>query len=175
MPRTERQLDLLQLLRRHGRPVTGLALAATLGISLRTLCRDVASLQAQGAAIEGEPGLGYILRPDATSPPLMFTEAELVALAHGARWVAEQGAAPMAAAARGALARIAAIRPAASRAASEDRALDVGPGAAIAAGEAEIATIRDAIRRQRKLAILYRDPQARRHAAHDLAAGAGLR
>jgi len=38
--------------------VRGAAIASELGISMRTLYRDIASLQAQGAAIEGEPGVG---------------------------------------------------------------------------------------------------------------------
>ena len=58
MSRTERLLDLIQLLRRHRAPVPGPALADELGVSIRTLYRDIATLQAQGADIEGEPGLG---------------------------------------------------------------------------------------------------------------------
>jgi predicted DNA-binding transcriptional regulator YafY len=54
--RSERLLDLLNLLRRHRRPVSGRALAAEVGVSLRTLYRDIASLQVQGATIEGEAG-----------------------------------------------------------------------------------------------------------------------
>ena len=58
MSRSERLLELLQLLRGHRYPVSGVDLAAKLGISLRTLYRDIRSLQAQGAPIEGEAGLG---------------------------------------------------------------------------------------------------------------------
>ncbi len=57
--RSERLFSLLQTLRRYRRPVTGKALAAELNVSMRTLYRDIATLQAQGADIEGEPGLGY--------------------------------------------------------------------------------------------------------------------
>ena len=73
MSRAQRLLDLLQALRRRRRPVRGQILADELGISLRTLYRDIGALQAQGAAIEGEAGVGYILRPGFTLPPLMFT------------------------------------------------------------------------------------------------------
>ncbi|PSJ20418.1 transcriptional regulator, partial [Halomonas sp. ND22Bw] len=48
MSRSERLLDLLNVLRRHRRPVSGRALAEEMGVSLRTLYRDIASLQAQG-------------------------------------------------------------------------------------------------------------------------------
>ena len=73
MSRTERLLDLLQLLRGRRTPVTGPDLARELGVSLRTLYRDIATLQGQGADIEGEPGLGYVMRPGFTLPPLMFS------------------------------------------------------------------------------------------------------
>ena len=68
MSRTSRLLDLLQLLRNRSVPVTGPDLASELGISIRTLYRDIATLQAQGADIVGEPGLGYVLRPGFTLP-----------------------------------------------------------------------------------------------------------
>ena len=63
MSRTQRLLDLIQILRRHRIPVAGTALADELSISLRTLYRDIETLKAQGAHIDGEPGVGYILRP----------------------------------------------------------------------------------------------------------------
>ena len=88
MTRTERLLDLLQLLRRHRTPISGAALASELGVSLRSLYRDIATLRGQGAGIEGEPGLGYVLRPGFTLPPLMFSVEELEALVLGSRWVA---------------------------------------------------------------------------------------
>ena len=62
MSRAERLLELMQVLRRHRHPVSGAALAGELGISIRTLYRDIASLQARGANIDGAPGLGYVLR-----------------------------------------------------------------------------------------------------------------
>jgi predicted DNA-binding transcriptional regulator YafY len=63
LSRSERLLALLQALRRRRRPVSGRVLADELGVSLRTLYRDIASLQGQGAEIEGEAGLGYVLKP----------------------------------------------------------------------------------------------------------------
>ena len=56
MSRSERLLALLQHLRRHRHPVSGATLAADLGISLRTLYRDIATLQSQGAHLDGAPG-----------------------------------------------------------------------------------------------------------------------
>ena len=63
MSRTQRLLELLQILRHHRFPVTGAYLAEKLSVSQRTVYRDIATLQLQGAHIEGEAGLGYILRP----------------------------------------------------------------------------------------------------------------
>ncbi len=58
MSRAGRLLELMQCLRRHRFPVSGAALASELGISVRTLYRDIAALQVQGARIDGEPGVG---------------------------------------------------------------------------------------------------------------------
>ncbi len=135
-------------------------LAAELGVSLRTLYRDIGALQAQGAGIDGEAGVGYILRPGFMLPPLMFSEDEIEALVLGSRWVADRGDARLGAAARNALAKIAAVLPADLRDELDASALLVGPGAAIAAGDAELAAIREAIRGERKLAIAYLDRDA---------------
>ena len=88
MSRAARLLDLIQLLRRHRRPVTAATLAAELGVSERTVYRDVATLAAQGVPVEGEAGVGYVLRPGFLLPPLMFDEEEIDALVLGLRWAA---------------------------------------------------------------------------------------
>lgn len=75
------------------------------------MSRAIATLQGQGARIDGAPGLGYVLRPGFTLPPLMFRPEEVEALVLGARWVAEKTDDKLAEAARNALARIAAVLP----------------------------------------------------------------
>jgi predicted DNA-binding transcriptional regulator YafY len=160
MSRAQRLLELLQILRRHRQPVAGGALAEELGISLRTLYRDIATLQAQGASIDGEPGLGYILRPGFMLPPLMFSEEEIEALVLGSRWVAERGDAPLGAAARDALAKITAVLPPDLRESLDANTLLVARGEGISAGDAEVTAIRHAIRSERKIAISYRDTHA---------------
>ncbi len=75
MSRAERLLGLIDELRKHHFAVTAQHLAHATGVSLRTLYRDIASLRAQGAHIEGEGGVGYMLRPGFLLPPLMFPEA----------------------------------------------------------------------------------------------------
>lgn len=157
MSRSERLLALLQLLRTHRRPVSGTILAQQLGISIRTLYRDIASLQAQGADIEGEAGLGYILRPGFTLPPIMFNQEEIEALVLGARWVADRGDAELGTAARNVLAKVAAVMPDDSRIALETVNLLVGPGGSGTVDVMDIAPLRGAIRTERKIRILYKD------------------
>jgi predicted DNA-binding transcriptional regulator YafY len=157
LSRAQRLLDLIQVLRRHRHPVSGAALADELGISLRTLYRDVATLNGQGAHIDGEPGVGYILRPGFMLPPLMFSEEEIEALVLGSRWVAKRADAPLQAAARNALAKIAAVLPDDLRRHLDASPLLVGPADSGAAGDTELPAIRQAIHNERKLRIHYAD------------------
>ena len=157
MSRAQRLLDLIQVLRRHRRPVSGAALAEEIGVSLRTLYRDIGTLNAQGARIDGEPGVGYVLRPGFMLPPLMFSEDELEALVLGSRWVAERADEPLGKAARNALAKIAAVLPDDIKDGIDASGLLVGPGEPIAAGDAQLPIIRQAIRKERKLRISYVD------------------
>ncbi|GLT11578.1 hypothetical protein GCM10007928_38100 [Sulfitobacter porphyrae] len=65
--------NLLQILRQSRTPVSGHDLARELGTSIRTLYRDIATLQAEGADIEGSPGVGYVLNKGFFLPPLMIS------------------------------------------------------------------------------------------------------
>jgi predicted DNA-binding transcriptional regulator YafY len=85
--RSARLLDLLQALRGRRRPVTAAQLADELEVSERTVYRDVATLIAQGAPIQGEAGVGYVLRPGLFVPPLMLGEEEIEAVLLGLRYV----------------------------------------------------------------------------------------
>ncbi len=158
MSRAERLLKLLQVLRQHRRPVSGRALAAEIGVSIRTLYRDIASLQAQGAAIEGEPGVGYRMKPGFMLPPLMFGAEELDALVLGMRLVAQHGDPTLAHGAAGALAKISAVLPAELRRELEASALLIGAGRKTAPHAVDAELLRAAIRHERKLTIDYRDP-----------------
>jgi predicted DNA-binding transcriptional regulator YafY len=161
MSRAQRLLDLIQALRRYRRPVSGAILAEALGISLRTLYRDIETLNAQGAHIDGEPGVGYVLRPGFMLPPLMFSEEEIGAIVLGSRWVADRADAALGAAARNALAKIAAVLPQDLKISLDTSSLLIGPGKAISAGDAELPLIRSAIRTERKLRIFYVDGSGR--------------
>lgn len=161
MSRAQRLLDLIQVLRRHRRAVAGAVLAEELGISLRTLYRDIEALKAQGAHIDGEAGVGYVLRPGFMLPPLMFSEEEIEALVLGSRWVSERADGPLGKAARNVLAKIGAVLPGELKDSIEASGLLIGPGDPIAAGDAELAAIREAIRSERKMRIDYADEQGR--------------
>jgi predicted DNA-binding transcriptional regulator YafY len=158
MSRSERLLDLLQTLRRHRQPVSGETLARALGISIRTLYRDIVTLQGQGADIVGEPGMGYVLKPGFMLPPLMFSEDELEALVLGSRWVAKRsGGGSLGQAAENALAKIASVLPPDLRERLDTTNLLVGSRALPPVQEADLSEIRLAIRSERKLHISYTD------------------
>jgi predicted DNA-binding transcriptional regulator YafY len=161
MSRAQRLLDLIQILRRHRMPVAGGALAEELAVSLRTLYRDIETLKTQGAHIDGEPGVGYILRPGFMLPPLMFSEDEIEAMVLGGRWVAAQPDAPLGKAARNALAKIAAVLPDDLQRSLETSSLLVAAQRP-AAGDTELPAIRQAIRSERKLRITYSDEKENR-------------
>jgi predicted DNA-binding transcriptional regulator YafY len=155
MTRSERLLHLIQSLRRRRRPVSAQALADELDVSLRTLYRDIATLQAQGAPIEGEAGLGYVLKPGFMLPPLILTEDEIDAIVLGLRFVSQRDDSDLSLAAADALAKIEAVLPEHLGEAAATSGLLAGPGGT---GETKmLAVIRKAIRAEEKLHIAYVD------------------
>jgi predicted DNA-binding transcriptional regulator YafY len=161
MSRAERLLELMQSLRLRRRPVAGQALAEELGVSLRTLYRDIEALKAQGARIEGEAGLGYVLKPGFTLPPLMFSLEEVEALALGAGWVEGRSDEGLKRAARGALAKIAAVLPPDRAEALDWPTMLAGAGATGEREGASLPLIREALGAERKLRLDYVDKEGR--------------
>lgn len=111
MARSDRLLRLLQAMRVMPAPITAARLAAETGVSLRSLYRDIESLRAAGARIDGERGYGYRLIEDFALPPQTFDRLEIEALVLGLGEVQHLGDAKLAAAARSALAKVAATLP----------------------------------------------------------------
>ena len=142
--------------------MSGRVLADELGVSLRTLYRDIASLQGQGAEIEGEAGLGYVLKPGFWLPPLMLSGEEIEALVLGARWVGARTDEKLAIAARDEIAKITAVLPPKLREDVEASTLIVAPSKALSGAAPDLAPIRAAIRAERKLALEYCDAQGAR-------------
>ena len=105
MRRADRLFRLVQTLR-GGRLWTARRLAEAMEVSERTVYRDMADLQASGVPIDGEAGVGYVMREGFDLPPLMFTHEEVAALALGARLVTAWGGVAQGGAARDALSKI---------------------------------------------------------------------
>lgn len=110
MRRADRLFQIVQHLR-GGRLVTARKLADVLEVSERTIYRDISDLQSTGVPIDGEAGVGYILREGYDLPPLMFNRDEIVALVAGARLIRAWGGASMARAAEEALVKIETVLP----------------------------------------------------------------
>ncbi len=111
MRRADRLFLIIHALRGRRTALQARALAQTLGVSLRTVYRDVADLQLSGVPIEGEAGVGYVLRKGSDIPPLMFTANELEALVVGSRFVRAFAGTQLAESAQSALLKIEAVLP----------------------------------------------------------------
>jgi predicted DNA-binding transcriptional regulator YafY len=157
MARSIRLFDLIQALRRRRRPVSAVTLAKELGVSKRTIYRDIETLIAVGAPVVGEAGIGYVLRPGFMLPPLMFTEDELESLVLGGQWVKLHADHDLVLAAQNALAKISAVLPTPLTTNLENPALLPAPAPAGIAERFDPAILRRAVRNERKLRIAYVD------------------
>jgi predicted DNA-binding transcriptional regulator YafY len=157
MRRSDRLFDIIQALRTAGAPVTAATLAERLEVTVRTIYRDVVTLQARRVPIEGAPGLGYVLRRGFDLPPLMFTSEEIEAIAVGARLVGRTGDPGLQHAADSVLSKVTVVLPEALRAYLAAAPFYVSSSGAPAAGSADLTAVRQAIRAERKLRIAYVD------------------
>jgi predicted DNA-binding transcriptional regulator YafY len=162
MRRSDRLFDIIQRLRTARGPMTAAALADELEVTVRTVYRDVATLQARRVPIEGAPGVGYMLRRGFDLPPLMFTTEEIEAILVGARLVSRTGDPSLQQAADSVLSKVAVVLPEALRGQLASAPLFVsGPGAPVPQS-VDLSTVRQAIREERKLSILYVDEKGAR-------------
>ena len=162
MDKTERLFSIMDALRRHRRPVTAAALAEEQGVSVRTLYRDVQTLIGLGAPIDGEAGVGYMLKPGFFLPPLMFSPDELEALVLGARWVETRPDPDLTRAAQNALGKIATASPEDMRDRIANNGLwPVGPYRRDTPTQPVLAVLREAIRDEKVLSIAYEDEAGR--------------
>ncbi|NMM44840.1 YafY family transcriptional regulator [Rhodospirillaceae bacterium KN72] len=160
MRRADRLFQIVQFLR-GGRLVTARMLAEKLEVSERTIYRDIADLQSTGVPIEGEAGVGYVLRAGFDLPPLMFNRDEIVALTAGARLIRAWGGAAMAKAAEEALIKIDAVLPEARKAGASEveihaMALEMTP-----AVRTRIDELERAVDARLRLDLTYRDAEDR--------------
>jgi predicted DNA-binding transcriptional regulator YafY len=158
MRRADRLFQIVQHLR-AGRLVTARVLADRLEVSVRTVYRDVADLQATGVPIEGEAGVGYVMREGFDLPPLMFTREEIVALVAGARIVRAWGGAAMALAAEEALVKIEAVLPEDARARARAVPVHASSWEMPESLRRRIDEIEAAVEARRRLVMAYRDAE----------------
>lgn len=159
MRRTDRLFELIQILR-DGRLHTARDMADRLEVSTRTLWRDMATLIASGLPVEGERGVGYILREPVTLPPLTLTPDEVQALTLGLQLVTRGADPSLTRAAESLLGKVTAVLPA--------RLLDgagqetwVFPGAEALAAARHLPALRQAIRLRERVVIAYLDGSGR--------------
>jgi len=161
MRRADRLLKVIQILRRHRRPVRGQMMAEELEVSLRTLYRDIADLITDGVPIRGEAGVGYVLGEGYDLPPLMFNADELESVMLGLRWVMRRGDHALVRAAQDAVAKVGAVLPKELKPVLFDAALIVPPNWRGVADKIDVAELRRAVREQRKVKITYADEQGK--------------
>ena len=157
MRRADRLFLLVNALRGRRSAITAHQLAQTLQVSLRTIYRDVADLQLSGVPIEGEAGVGYLLRKGADIPPLMFTVDELEALVVGTRFVRAFGGERLGRGATAALLKIEAVLPEPLRERSQRTRIFAPRVADRLESSGVIDTLHAAIERMRVLRLDYRD------------------
>ena len=157
MRRSDRLFDLLQILR-DGRLHTAQAMAQHLGVSVRTIYRDMETLQASGVPVEGERGVGYKATGAITLPPLSLTPAELEALNLGIAIVAEAADPDLARAAASLGDKVDALLPEQAISESDKWKFAVYPFADAARGFARMPTLRSAIKARQKLRLRYVGP-----------------
>ena len=145
-------MQLIQLLR-DDRMHRAEDLAKTLGISLRTMYRDLDTLSASGVPIEGERGRGYRVTAAITLPPLNLTMTEVEVLHLGLLSVTQGGDAELAQAAQTLSAKLEAVMPEDRSRAPEGYSFATYPFADAARGFNHLPTIRQAIRTRQKLFV----------------------
>lgn len=158
MARTDRLMRLMDVLRRLPPPVTAARLAEETGVSPRQIYRDIATLRAGGALIDGEAGLGYVLTEDTALPPQSFSRLEIEALLLAVQVLDRVGDPALIAAARAAMARILATLPEhQSRQALHAimRSFSLGPERE--PPKVDLALLRDACWKEEAVQIVYVD------------------
>lgn len=155
MRRTDRLFELVQLFR-GGRLRTGRALAERLGVSLRTIYRDIETLIASGIPIEGERGVGYLLREPIFLPPLTLSHGELEALHLGVALVRQSADSELVAAASALMEKIDAVLPSDRPRFGHDWGVAVYGPTVEDATLVALATLRQAIGRRECLSLVYR-------------------
>ena len=162
MRRSDRLFDIIQRLRAARHPMTAAALAEDLEVTVRTVYRDIATLQARRVPIEGAAGIGYMMRRGFDLPPLMFTVEEIEAIAVGARLVARTGDLGLQDAAESVLSKVTVVLPDGLRGQLTSAPIFVSESGAAVPARVDLSAVRRAIREEHKLSIAYEDEKGSR-------------
>ncbi|MGQ2949276.1 MAG: helix-turn-helix transcriptional regulator [Agrobacterium sp.] len=157
MRKASRLFEIIQILRLARRPVTAQTIADKLEVTARSVYRDIAALQTMRVPIEGERGVGYILRPGFSLPPLMFSIEETEAIVLALAMVGRSSDTELRQAAKKASDKIAASLPEPLFKTLSANALHAWGSIAPAPVGIDLATVRRAVRDEERLEISYRD------------------
>ncbi|PYG59434.1 YafY family protein [Rhizobium sp. UGM030330-04] len=157
MRKASRLFEIIQILRLARRPVTAQTIAEKLEVTARSVYRDIAALQTMRVPIEGERGVGYILRPGFSLPPLMFSIEETEAIVLALAMVGRSSDTELRQAAKKASDKIAASLPEPLSKTLSANALHAWGSIAPAPVGIDLATVRRAVRDEERLEIRYRD------------------
>jgi len=158
--RSNRLFEVIQILRSASKPMTADRLAERLEVTKRTIYRDIAALQSMRIPIEGEAGIGYMMRRGFDLPPLMFNADEVEAIVVGLALLQRTGDRGLNLAAESVAAKIADVLPAEAGRTLRARALTVSTWGTAATG-LDMKAVRRAIREERKLKLGYVDGSTR--------------
>lgn len=161
MTRTHRLFHLMQTLRSLPPPATAAALAEALGVTARTIYRDIDALRGLGAVIDGAAGFGYTLIEDAALPPLGFDADELEALVLGLREVQAIGDPALARAAASALGKLRARLPRGQAHRLEHAVLTARRYGPLPAPGIDVRALRQAAWEERRVQFRYVDAEDR--------------
>ncbi len=154
MPRSTRLFEIIQYLRHADAPVPAREIAEALEVTKRTIYRDMAALQAMRLPIEGEAGIGYVMRPGFDLPPLMFSQEEVEAIVVGLALLGRTGDRGLESAAEKAALKISDVLPEGTRFESP---LHVSTWNRVPKTGSDTAELRRFIRQEAKLEIIYLD------------------
>ncbi len=158
MRRADRLFQIITILRARSerrRPTRAQDIAETLEVSVRTVYRDIADLIATGVPIDGEAGVGYLLRGGYDLPPLMFSIDEIEAIVLGSKIVSSWGDPELGRAAASVLEKVEAILPAEKRRALDETALVAPTNHYQVPVTIDLAALRRATRSRHKITFAY--------------------
>jgi predicted DNA-binding transcriptional regulator YafY len=161
MRKASRLFEIIQILRASRGAVTAAEMALQLGVTARSIYRDILALQAIHVPVEGSRGVGYLLRPGFDLPPLMFTIEETEAIVLALALLQRSGDGQLTRAAERVSRKIATALPPPLRQALDANALHAWGTATPEPKGVDLAEARQAIRDERKLKLHYHDEAGR--------------